>query len=392
MNTFFGLPRDLCSCGGLNIVSEHRIQVRAGAGRRSARAELRASIEVIRHEYAIELGSWVERGWAHRGALGFSGACSLGGPWRRSWRGTRRGTRRRSCSAGTSVLRAARRVQSGSDAANQGAGTGQCGYGHSPHTRKRGSFKRDQHPFPGPRQEHDRNFTRRRWQGPAASVGAAWANEHDHGYRRGGVCWRPATPGVPPVSHTGLTGNGYTYGYGAGARPYRAYGYGSGYRNRYYGRRYGYGRSQGNNRAIVSRLRSVQMQLARIDHDYQGHRVRAMHQVSMAIRQLSHRSMIYSGVGFAPGTNNGMGMGMGMGRGGMGGRAGLGNAGGNGGRGGAGRMSQAQSDARMSHSLRTLQGVNMQLGSQASSSNGHARARGHVMQAVRELNVALSIR
>ena len=86
---------------------------------------------------------------------------------------------------------------------------------------------------------------------------------------------------------------------------YRAYGYGSGYRNRYYGRRYGYGRSQGYNRAIVARLRSVQMQLARIDHDYQGHRVRAMHQVSMAIRQLSHRSMIYSGVGFAPGMNNG---------------------------------------------------------------------------------------
>jgi hypothetical protein len=198
--------------------------------------------------------------------------------------------------------------------------------------------------------------------------------------------------GVTPVSHSGFAGNAYTYGSGAGARPYRAYGYGSGYRNRYYGRRYGYGRSQGNNRAIVSRLRSAQMQLARIDHDYQGHRVRAMHQVSMAIRQLSHRSMIYSGVGFAPGMNNRMGMGMGMGRGGMGGRAGLGNAGGNGGRGGAGRMTQAQSDARMSHSLRTLQGVNMQLGSQSSATNGHARARGHVMQAVRELNVALSIR
>ena len=55
-------------------------------------------------------------------------------------------------------------------------------------------------------------------------------------------------------------------------------------------------------------------------------------------------------------------------------------------------MTQAQSDARMSHSLRTLQGVNMQLGSQASATNGHARAHGHVMQAVRELNVALSIR
>ena len=128
--------------------------------------------------------------------------------------------------------------------------------------------------------------------------------------------------GASPINPSGLNGNGYTYGYGAGARRYRAYGYGSGYRNRYYGRRYGYGRSQGNNRAIVARLRSVQMQLARIDHDYQGHRVRAMHQVSMAIRQLSHRSMIYSGVGFAPGMNDGRTMGMGQG--GMGARGGIG--------------------------------------------------------------------
>ena len=134
---------------------------------------------------------------------------------------------------------------------------------------------------------------------------------------------KPLTAGAAvasPINPTGLYGNTYTYGSGSGARRYRAYGYGSGYRNRYYGRRYGYGRSQGSNRAIISRLRSVQMQLARIDHDYQGHRVRAMHQVSMAIRQLSHRSMIYSGVGFAPGMNNGRGMGMGQG--GIGGRGG----------------------------------------------------------------------
>ena len=121
----------------------------------------------------------------------------------------------------------------------------------------------------------------------------------------------------------GFSPNAYTYGQGAGARSYRAYGYGSGYRNRYYGGRYGYGRSQGNNRAVVGRLRSVQMNLARIDHDYQGHRVRAMHSIAMAIRQLSHRSMVYSGVGFSSGMNNGRmaGMGMGMGMGGRGGRA-----------------------------------------------------------------------
>ena len=123
---------------------------------------------------------------------------------------------------------------------------------------------------------------------------------------------------------------------------------------------YGYGRSQGNNRAIVARLRSVQASLARIDHDYQGHRVRAMHAISMAIRQLSHRSMIYSGMGFASGMNNGLGMGC------MGRRldaAGLG-----GGEVRSGRRPgvpctdvQAQSDARMSQALRTLQGIGMQL-------------------------------
>ena len=122
----------------------------------------------------------------------------------------------------------------------------------------------------------------------------------------------PATTGIRGTrsgTSTGLTPSAYTYGSGNGARSYRAYGYGSGYRNRRYGSGYGYGRSQGNNRAIVARLRSVHASLARIDHDYQGHRVQAMHAISMAIRQLSHRSMVYSGVGFS-GMNNGRGMGM----------------------------------------------------------------------------------
>jgi hypothetical protein len=183
-----------------------------------------------------------------------------------------------------------------------------------------------------------------------------------------------------------LTPNSYTYGYGTGARPYRAYGYGLGSRNRYYGGRYGYGRSQGYNRAIVARLRAVRASLARIDHDYQGHRVRAMHSISMAIRQLSHRSMVYSGVGFAPGMSGGTAIGMRRG-GGLGAGTGLGVA-------GRGRqpMSQAQSDARMGRDLRVLQGINMQLSNQGSYTSGHARARGHVQHAIYELGVALKIR
>jgi hypothetical protein len=194
----------------------------------------------------------------------------------------------------------------------------------------------------------------------------------------------PAT--TASVNTTRTTPNGfspytYTYGYGTGARPYRAYGYGTGYRNRHYGGRAGYGRSQGYNRAIVARLRSVHATLARLDHDYQGHRIRAMHAIAMAIRQLSHRSMVYRGVGFAPGVNNGQAMGMR--------RSVLG--------GGAGArrshlMPQAQSDARMSQALRTLQGINMQLSSQGSNTSGHARAGGHVQRAIHELTTALSIR
>ena len=201
---------------------------------------------------------------------------------------------------------------------------------------------------------------------------------------RGNPVTRGTVAGATSTNPGGLYGNGYTYGYGPRAPcQYRAYGYGSGYRNRYYGRGYGYGRSQGYNRAIVGRLRSAYTQLARIDHDYQGHRVRAMHAISMAIRQLSHRSMVYSGVGFAPGMNNGRGDGDGDGN----GPGGSWRS-----RGGADVASAVRRADE--HALRTLQGINMQSGSQGGGgyTTGHARARGHIMRAIHELSVALSIR
>ena len=55
-------------------------------------------------------------------------------------------------------------------------------------------------------------------------------------------------------------------------------------------------------------------------------------------------------------------------------------------------MNQAQSDNMMSQNLRTLQGINMQLVNQGSSTMGHARASGHVQRAMHELNTALMIR
>lgn len=202
----------------------------------------------------------------------------------------------------------------------------------------------------------------------------------------------PTTTGVINTARNGSKGyfpSTYTYGSGATAHAYRAYGYGRGYRNRYYGSRYGYGRSQGNNRALVSRLRSVHASLTRIDHDYQGHRVGAMHSVSMAIRQLSHRSMVYNNAGFMNGMNNNrqaMRMQQGVGGRGFGAGAGAGNA-----RRGQ-PMTQAQSDSIMGQDLRTLQGINMQLANQGTSTMGHARASGHVQRAMHELNTALMIR
>jgi hypothetical protein len=175
----------------------------------------------------------------------------------------------------------------------------------------------------------------------------------------------------------GLSSGLYTYGYGSGARRYVPYGYGPGYHNRYRGGRYGYGRSQGNNRAIVARLRSVHASLARIDHDYQGHRARAMHAIAMAIRQLTHRSRA-RGIGFGPGTSGNATVATAFGVG-AGARRPL-------------VMSQAQSDARMGRDLRILQGISMQLGIQGYNTAGHARALGHVRVAIHELNTALAIR
>jgi hypothetical protein len=197
---------------------------------------------------------------------------------------------------------------------------------------------------------------------------------------------------MPTLSaSSGLVPNSYTYGIGRGARSFRAYGYGRGYRNRSYGRGYGYGRSQGVNRGVIAGLMSVRASLTRVQHNYQGHRVRAMQAITMAIQQLSHQSMRYSGMGMngGMGMNNGRALGMrqvGV-AGGLGMRQGIG-AGGLQPQG----MSQAQSDNRMGQALRRLQGINMQLASQGSYSNGHSRASGHVQRAIHELNFALSMR
>lgn len=195
---------------------------------------------------------------------------------------------------------------------------------------------------------------------------------------------------APQGTLAGHPSNRYTYGHSTGARPYRAYGYGRGYRNRYYGHGYGYGRSQGLSRGIVSRLRSVYRNLAQVDRDYQGHRVRAIRHVALAIRQFSYGSMGSGYAGSAPGMSNRLVMGAGMVPGAGVRRSALIN----GGQGGQNRqpMSQQQSNARMGQALRNLQGIRMQLVNQGYGTMGQVRATGHIQHAIRELNVALSIR
>ena len=192
-------------------------------------------------------------------------------------------------------------------------------------------------------------------------------------------------PGHRPgqsIANRPATNNQYLYGYGSGGRPYRAYGYGRGYRNRYYGAGYGYGRSQGLYRGVVSRLRSVHTGLARLDHDYQGHRVRAMRQIALAIRQVSHGySNGYSYARYASGMSNPM-FRMASQTGTR--RSNIGNK--------RQPMSQAQSDARMTQALRQLQGIEMQLVNQNYGTLGGANASSHIQSAIQELNTALRIR
>jgi hypothetical protein len=225
-----------------------------------------------------------------------------------------------------------------------------------------------------------------------------------------GTTTTPTTSANPSLST-------YRYGTGSNPRHYQATGYGRGYRNHYSAGRSGYGRSQGNTRGIVSRLRSVHRSLARIDHDYRGHRVQAMHSISAAIRQLSHRSISSGNMGLMNGQNNVLGTGTGTTRrpganglngnlaaNGLNGNRGVnglngnrganglnGNLGANGGRGNQ-RLTQFQSDARMAQALRTTQGIAMQMGNQGTSSSGHMRAQHHLHQAVHHMNTALAVR
>lgn len=106
--------------------------------------------------------------------------------------------------------------------------------------------------------------------------------------------------------------------------------------------------------AKVSMLRTVHTRLAEADHDYNGHRVQAMHEVRRALEHLG-------------GSNPG----------GIGGGSSLGN------------MPQSQSDGVLRDSLLKLKVVHGQLASGAAPH--HAQARVAVAEAIRHLEGALRV-
>jgi hypothetical protein len=104
----------------------------------------------------------------------------------------------------------------------------------------------------------------------------------------------------------------------------------------------------------VNILLNVHSKLGQADHDYDGHRVHAMHSVGQAIHHLGSS---------AP----------------MGGS-------------GPGNLSQGQSDGILRDALHNLRSVHSQLGGSGANAAHHAQARASVSQAIQHLEVALRIR
>jgi hypothetical protein len=158
--------------------------------------------------------------------------------------------------------------------------------------------------------------------------------------------------------------------------------------------------NQGN--AMIARsLHSTLQVLAQADHDYQGHRELAMRHVHTAIRHLvpnaAGRGQQNQAGSSVPNGGGGVGAGNGGAAGGTGnGGAGTGGTGGGSGgtvTGGIGkkRMPQATSDQHLQQALQSLTAIHAQIMSGGTTPN-HARAATAVQNAIRELNIALSLR
>jgi hypothetical protein len=161
-----------------------------------------------------------------------------------------------------------------------------------------------------------------------------------------------------------------------------------------------------NNGQMISQLHATMRLLAQADHDYQGHRARAMHEIGTAIRHLEpatarrnqpNPALAYLSAGNGNGNGNANGNGNGIRNGnGNGSGNGTGNGNGNGTRAGGGagpknRMPQAASDAHLRNALQSLSTMQAELANFGSAPN-HVRAHAAVQSAIQELNVALNIR
>jgi hypothetical protein len=114
---------------------------------------------------------------------------------------------------------------------------------------------------------------------------------------------------------------------------------------------------QPQDQASVSALHAVRTHLQSADHDYDGHRVRAIHHLTSALHHLGSTS-----------------------------------AGGGGGGQGTGGLSQQASDAILQEARTSLHSIHAQLSSKTATGAHHGSARGAVSNAIRELDTALRIR
>ena len=154
------------------------------------------------------------------------------------------------------------------------------------------------------------------------------------------------------------------------------------------------------NASLVSSLHATMTPLAQADHDYNGHRARAMHEINAAIQHLSAQAgrpnagnagLARSGTTAQPGniarpgnvngTNNAIRTGPRNGAG-----AGTGTVAGTGtGR----RMPQATSDAYLREAHQSLLNVESQLNTNGINPHHFTQAKASVQAAIRELNLAL---
>jgi hypothetical protein len=126
-----------------------------------------------------------------------------------------------------------------------------------------------------------------------------------------------------------------------------------------------------NNGPVISHLNSTLATLAKADHDYSGHRVKAMQHVNTAIRHLEPASVRNNQPNLATLYNNNSG------------NSGTGT--------GKKTMPQATSDKHLKNALQSLNSIGNYISNNGTATN-HAQALKSVQQAIQELNTALSIR